>query len=151
MNAISQNLSPRASAAFSAGCLGAVANSLLVWAFGALGVTQTLGVAIAPVLTPEWLYPRIVWGGLWGFLFLITRPSWSWWAQGLFLSLGPTAVQLLLVFPLKTPAGLLGLGLGAATPFFVLLFNAAWGLVAALWLRQTAAARMPFGVVQTSG
>ncbi len=151
MNAISQNLSPRVSAAFAAGCLGAVANSLLVWAFGALGVTQALGVAIAPALTPDWLYPRIVWGGLWGFLFLIARPGWPWWAQGLLLSLGPTAVQLLLVFPLKTPAGLLGFGLGAATPFLVVLFNAAWGLAAALWLRQTVVMRMPAGVPQTSG
>lgn len=151
MNVISESLPSRASAVFAAGCLGAIANSLLVWAFGALGVAQALGVAIAPALTPEWLYPRIVWGGLWGFLFLIARPGWSFWGQGLLFSLGPTVVQLLLVFPLKTPAGLFGLGLGPTTPFLVLLFNAAWGLAAALWLRQTAMARMPFGVVQTSG
>lgn len=151
MYATLENLLSRASVVFAAGCLGAVANSLLVWAFGAIGVTQALGVGIAPALTPEWLYPRIVWGGLWGFLFLTARPGWSWWTQGLLFSLGPTAVQFLLVFPLTTPAGLAGLGLGAATPFFVLLFNAAWGLVAALWLRQTATARLPFSVVQTSG
>ena len=38
------------------------------------GVTALFGVAIAPTLTPTWLYPRIVWGGLWGFLFL-----WNFW------------------------------------------------------------------------
>ena len=64
--------------AFSAGALGGLANSLAVWLFGALGITLALGVGIAPGLTPAWLYPRIVWGGLWGFLFLLPRPAGPW-------------------------------------------------------------------------
>ena len=59
---------------FAAGCVGAVANSLMVYLFGHLGINAALGVKIAPNLTPSWLYPRIVWGGLWGFLFLL--PTW---------------------------------------------------------------------------
>ena len=46
-------------------------------------------------------------------------------------SLGPSLVQLFVVFPVKTEQGVLGLGLGALTPVFVLLFNAVWGLTAA--------------------
>lgn len=127
----------RLSLAFSAGCLGGLVNSLAAWAAGAFGITAALGVAIAPALTPAWLYPRIVWGGLWGFLFLIPVPRASWPLRGLVMSLGPSAAMLLVVFPAKTAAGPLGLGLGALTPAFVLAFNAVWGLAAAWAYRTT--------------
>ena len=123
----------RCAVVFFAGTLGALANSLAVWLAGALGLTASLGVAIAPALTPGWLYGRLVWGGLWGSLFLLPWGPRSWWVRGLVFSLGPSAVQLLVVFPAKGAPGLLGLGLGAATPLLVLVFNAVWGLVAA-WL-----------------
>lgn len=121
---------------FAAGSLGALANSLFVWLAGALGITPALGIAIAPALTPQWLYPRIVWGGIWGFLFLL--PVWSdqWVRQGLLLSLGPTLVQLFVVFPLKAQKGVLGLELGVLTPVLVIVANAVWGLVTAYWLRR---------------
>ena len=60
-----------AALAFSAGALGGLANSLFIWILGVAGVTAALGVAIAPELTAGWLYPRLVWGGLWGALFLL--------------------------------------------------------------------------------
>jgi hypothetical protein len=107
-----------------------------VWWLGQLGVTQALGVAIAPPLTPAWLYPRIVWGGLWGFLFALPLSA-SWLRRGLLLSLAPSLVQLCVVFPLRSGQGLLGLELGALTPVFVLFFNALWGVVASWWLRGT--------------
>ncbi len=122
-----------ASLAFAGGCFGGLVNSLAVWIFGAAGITAALGVAIAPELTPPWLYPRIVWGGLWGFLFLLPVPKGSWAVRGLVFSLGPSLAMLLVVFPAKTAAGILGLGLGALTPALVLFFNALWGLSAA-WL-----------------
>ena len=56
---------------FSAGCLGGLANSFVVWQFGEQGIARLLGVSIAPTLTPAWLYPRIVWGGIWGLLFIL--------------------------------------------------------------------------------
>jgi hypothetical protein len=126
-----------ASRAFAAGCFGGLLNSLAVWIFGAAGITAALGVAIAPELTPPWLYPRIVWGGLWGFLFLLPVPKASWAVRGLVFSLGPSLVMLLIVFPVKTAAGIWGLGLGALTPVLVLLFNAVWGLSAAWLYRMT--------------
>jgi hypothetical protein len=57
----------RASMSFAAGAFGALLNSLAVWAAGEYHLTVRLDIAIAPGLTPNWLYPRIVWGGLWGF------------------------------------------------------------------------------------
>jgi len=121
---------------FAAGALGALVNSLLVWIVGQSGVPHALGVALAPELTPAWLYPRIVWGGLWGFLVALPLGVRSWLRRGLLLSLAPTLFQLFVVFP-RAGHGALGQGLGALTPVFVLAFNAAWGVAASWWLRGT--------------
>jgi hypothetical protein len=123
------------SLAFAAGAVGALANSVTAWASGAYGVSQALGVSIAPGFTLAWLYPRLVWGGLWGLLFAVPLARPHGLALGFLLSLAPTAYQLLVVFP-QRGSGLFGLELGAMTPVLVLVLNAVWGLTAALWLRM---------------
>ncbi len=120
---------------FAAGCLGALANSLTVWFFGSAGITSSLGVSIAPALTPGWLYPRIVWGGIWGFLFILPMMQSKLLLKGSVLSLFPTAVQLFFVFPFQANKGLAGLDLGLYTPLLVLFFNWVWGVVAALAIK----------------
>jgi len=120
---------------FAAGCLGALANSLAVWLSGEFSITQAAGVAIAPALNPAWLYPRIVWGGLWGFLFLLPLKNARLLLKGSILSLFPTAVQLFIVFPYKAHKGMAGLELGLLTPVFVLVFNWVWGVVTAAAIR----------------
>ena len=131
MNLMMRNLS----LVFVAGCWGALWNSLAVWLFGLLGIAAALGVHIAPALTPAFLYPRLVWGGLWGFLFLIPLGRRSFPARGFFFSLAPTLVQLFLVFPVMAHKGVLGLQLGYLTPVMVVFYNAVWGLGAGLWLK----------------
>lgn len=125
----------QATVAFAAGCLGGLANSLAVWLFGKYGITHAMGVRIAPALIPVWLYPRIVWGGLWGLLFLLPLLKGRIVSRGLLISLGPTLVQLLVVFPYKAGKGMLGLKLGLLTPLFVFIFNAVWGLTTAWWIK----------------
>lgn len=120
---------------FAAGSLGGLINSLAVWASGAYGISAALGVGIAPRLTPGWLYPRVVWGGLWGLLFLLPLVKSRFVLRGLILSLGPSLVQLLYIFPTIQHKGMLGMQLGSLTPVLVLLFNAIWGVAAAFWLR----------------
>jgi len=120
---------------FAAGVLGGLANSLTVWLFGALGLSQLLCVSLAPALTPVWLYPRLVWGGFWGWLFLLRFPRLTYPSRGLIFSLGPSLVQIFVVFPLKAQKGVGGIELGYLTPLLVLFFNAVWGLVAAEWLK----------------
>jgi len=139
-----KKLLKEAALAFSAGAFGGLINSLTVWLFGLIGVTALLGVKIAPALIPPWLYPRLVWGGLWGFLFLLPLyvPIYGlarqpFWLRGLWLSLVPSLVQLLIVFPAKDGKGLLGLSLGLLTPLFVLLFNAVWGVSTSFLLELT--------------
>ncbi|MCK4837303.1 MAG: hypothetical protein KAS94_00795 [Desulfobulbaceae bacterium] len=120
---------------FAAGCLGAVANSLVVWFFGTTGMTGATGVAIAPALSLNWLYPRIVWGGLWGLLFLLPLHKTNIFTKGAIISLGPTIIQLFVIFPLKANKGLAGLELGLLTPLFVLFFNWVWGVTTAASLK----------------
>lgn len=120
---------------FSAGCLGALANSIAAWFFGDTGITANFGVSIAPSLTAEWLYPRIVWGGLWGLLFILSMLQSKLLLKGTLLSLLPTAVQLFVIFPYTLHKGMMGVDLGVLTPLFVLFFNWIWGLVAALTIK----------------
>lgn len=120
---------------YAAGTVGGLLNSLAAWLFGAYGITAAAGVRLAPHLSASWLYPRLVWGGLWGFLLLLpmlrSRPV----SRGLLLSLGPSLAMLLYFFPREMHAGMFGLDLGWLTPVFVLFYNAVWGVSAALWLR----------------
>lgn len=127
----------RLSLIFSAGALGGLANSVALWALGRFGITAMIGVKIAPKLVPMWLYPRIVWGGLWGVLFLIPLFKNSPFKRGVIFSLGPTAVQLFVVFPHKAYKGYLGLDLGGMTPVLVVVLNAVWGITAAYCLSLT--------------
>lgn len=120
---------------FAAGCLGGLANSVVVWAFGDFGITREFGVAIAPNWTPAWLYPRIVWGGIWGLLFVPPLMNAKPFSKGALLSLFPTLVQLLVVFPMKAHKGYFGLDLGLLTPAFVIVFNLVWGVVTALTVK----------------
>ncbi len=131
-----RSLFSKISHAFAAGCFGGFLNSLIVWLFGYYHITYLLGVKLSPSLSLPWLYPRIIWGGLWGFLFLLPLRGGSSIRNGLLLSLGPTVVQLFVVFPFKAGKGLMGMDLGTLTPVLVLIFNAFWGVAAALWLKM---------------
>ena len=120
---------------FAAGCLGALANSLTAWAFGEYGINKQLGVAMAPVLTTAWLYPRIVWGGIWGFLFVLPFMNTKLILKGALISLFPTLLQFFVIFPLQAKKGYFGLELGLYTPVLVTFFNLVWGVAAALAIK----------------
>lgn len=74
---------------------------------------------------------------MWGFLFLLPVLKGLPFVRGLVWSLGPTVMQLFVVFPLLAQKGVLGLELGTVTPLLVILFNAVWGLTAAAVLALT--------------
>ncbi len=137
-----RKLLERASLSFAAGVAGGFANSLVLWWFGVAGVTAAADVKLAPDLTPAWLYPRLVWGGLWGFLFLLPLGSTSYVLRGLLFSLVPTTFSLFYFLPAQGQ-GILGIELGMQMPMFVVLFNAVWGTIAALWLKFLGAGKGP--------
>lgn len=120
---------------YGAGTVGALANSVLVWLCGHYGINQSLGVAIAPSLTTYWLYPRLVWGGMWGLLFLLPLSRGNLYWRGVVLSLVPSLAQLFIFFPYYSHQGIAGLELGVLTPLLVLFYNAVWGLCAAVAIR----------------
>jgi hypothetical protein len=122
---------------FAAGCLGGLINSLTVWAFGEYGIASHFNVALSPALKPAWLYHRIVWGGIWGLLFVVPWMSSKPIIKGAILSLFPTLVQLLVVFPMQDKKGYFGLALGAYTPIFVVFYNLVWGFVTSLSIEST--------------
>jgi hypothetical protein len=130
-----RNFARRLTLLFSAGCFGGLVNSLALWLLGNYGITVNAGIDITPELTPEWLYPRIVWGGLWGFLFMLPFYRQSYFLRGVLFSLGPSLVQLFIVFPFLKHDGWLGLKLGYMTPILVLVLNALWGICVVVWLR----------------
>ena len=132
-----KKLIKRISLMFAAGAMGGLINSLVVWFFGVKGIATHFGVAIAPALTGSWLYPRVVWGGIWGGLFLLPLMENRQIPRGLVFSLGPTLVQLFFIFPAMAHKGFLGVELGALTPVFVIFYNAIWGVITALWLKWT--------------
>jgi hypothetical protein len=129
------NFAKKLSLVFAAGCLGGLLNSLVVWLSGDIGITSALGVKIAPQLSAPWLYPRLVWGGIWGLLFLMPLIQNRYLYRGVLFSLGPTIVQLFVIFPIIANKGMMGFDLGLLTPLLVFVFNAIWGLTAAIWLR----------------
>ncbi len=120
---------------FAAGCLGAFASSVMMWFVGDLGIPKILGVTLSLNLTTSWLYPRIVLGGMWGWLFLIPVLKSKPLLRGGVISLIPTAFQLLYVFPIQAHKGIGGVELGLLTPVFVVFFNWVWGVVTALTIK----------------
>ncbi|MGK2945725.1 MAG: hypothetical protein ACSLFC_13395 [Desulfuromonadales bacterium] len=124
---------------FCAGLLGALCSSLVAWQAGQLGIPAMAGVRMAPLLTPDWLYPRLIWGGLWGLIYFLVVASPKarrhWVRKGLWISLLPTAFQLLVVFPHMTGHGWLGLDLGQLTPIFVFFNNLVWGFFTGVFSR----------------
>ena len=120
---------------FAAGCVGALASCLTMWFFGRQGIPRMIGVFMSPSLSPDWLYPRIVWGGLWGVLFVLPMFGSRFLIKGSVLSLFPTAVQLFIIFPFVSHKSIAGIKLGIYTPVCILFFNWVWGVVTAVTIR----------------
>lgn len=134
-----QRTSALVSVCFCAGLIAALFNSAAVWLGGSWGIASLFGVTLAPAFTTTWLYPRLLWGGLWGalFCFWVRYPYQRrrWIRKGMWFSLLPSAAQLFIVFPKFTAQGMLGLGLGTLTPFFIIFYNLIWGLFLGVFTR----------------
>lgn len=129
------SLLQRAALYFTAAALGGLAVVLTVWGFGQIGIADLFGVKIKPALTKEFIYRQMVWGGIWGMIFLLPIQIKPLWLKALAMTLAPVAVALLLLFP-QTPLGILGLGAGALTPLYIYLVNIPWGMVTAYLGRE---------------
>ncbi len=124
---------------FCAGLLGALCSSLVAWQSYSWGLPELTGVRLSAPLTPVWLYPRLVWGGLWGLIYFLAvgpiRSRCHWARKGLWISLLPTAFHLFVFFPYLTSHGLMGFGLGQLTPLFIFGYNLVWGFCTGFFCR----------------
>jgi hypothetical protein len=120
---------------FASGAVGGLARAFALWVLAQLGVLSALGVGLGAPLSAGALYPRVVWGGLFGAVFLLPVKGGTA-RRGLLLSLVPALFELFVVLPYWQGRGMLGVELGALTPVVVLAANAVWGLATSAWLAQ---------------
>ena len=125
------------SGAFTGGVIGTIIYSISLWILGFVGLTSWVGTTIKPAFTASWLYQLMIWGGL--LMLPLMLPLWKSRIafRGCIFSLLPSAVMLFWVFP-RMRKGLMGTGLGLATPFLVIASSFAAGVVAAFWYKSTA-------------
>ncbi|MBE8717283.1 hypothetical protein [Cellvibrio polysaccharolyticus] len=121
--------------AFGAGCFGGLFYCVALWLSGKYGITQAFGVNLYGSIAPQWMYPRIVWGGLWGLLFLLPMLTSTVLARSFVISLIPTFVQLFIIYPFYAGKGFGGMQLGVLTPLLVWFFFWMWALATAILLR----------------
>lgn len=122
----------RISSAYVGGVIGALIDSINIWILGKVGFTALIGVGMRPEFRPAWLYPRLVWGGIWGILLLLPFMKGRTVQRGMLMSLAPTAMVYFVMFP-EMGKGIFGLGFGLLTPVLVLLLNFIWGIAASYW------------------
>ena len=120
---------------FAAGCLGALIQIVAMNLSVHYGFTHSLGVRVGASYSPHWMYPRIVWGGLWGLIFLLPVLSGSLVVRSFVLALIPAAVQLFIIYPFYEGKGVAGFSLGALTPLVVVMFWWLWALATNLTLK----------------
>ena len=124
------------SGAFTGGVVGALIDSVNVWLLFPFGILAMAGISLRIEFNGPWLYPRLVWGGLWALLLLLPILKKKVALRGIFMSLFPSAMMLFKVLP-AMGHGLLGLRLGLLMPVMVVTLNFIYGLVAAFWYKNS--------------
>ncbi len=124
------------SGALAAGLIAALLQCIGIQLLGHFGVTGFHGIDLTPRLSATWLYPRLVWGGIWGLLFALPLLKEQTFWRGVLFSLPPT-LMIFLKFVPGMDKSLFGIPLGSLAPEMVLLLNIGWGLVAAFWYRES--------------
>jgi len=121
---------------FAAGALGGLSSGLVVWLFGAIGLTPATGFNMVPDLTFGWMSGRVFASGIWGIIFLIPIYNASPLKKGAVLGILPWLSSILFFLPYKMDAGFFGLALGNGTPLWTLFFGIFWGITGTLFLKR---------------
>jgi len=120
------------STAFTGGVVGALVNSVSLWILSHAGLLAMAGIDLKVRFTLPWLYPRLVWGGVWALGLLLPFLKNRVLLRGLAFSLAPSALTLFKFLP-ESGKGMMGIELGISMPLLVLLINGLYGIVASLW------------------
>ncbi len=135
---------------FAAGAVGGLAFALLMWGFGEMGIAKMLKVELAPALKGPFIYHSMIWGGIWGMLFILPVYDKKRITKGLLLSLIPAFMELLYFMPnsannemfgimgsIDSKRGYFGQHLGTLTPVLIFIYYAAWGIVTSFWIKMS--------------
>jgi hypothetical protein len=116
------------SLAFAAGGVGVIALVVFLWIVRDAGVLTSLGLHAPKPKMPDFLYSRIVWGGLWALLFVLPVMSRQWLLRGLAVGVLASLASIFYFNPAWK---------NAAFSFVLLIFvaNAVWGIIASGWYR----------------
>lgn len=111
---------------FGAGAFGACMLALANLLLTALRVQDLIGLpAPAPQPVLPRLYQLLVWGGIWGFLFVVPIMNRWWWLKGIIIGVLASLAVLFYFNPgIQTPPMRL---------VYVLALNAIWGIAAGFW------------------
>ncbi len=123
------------SIAFTAGAIGALIITMLMWLEVKYGIANSLSIKL-PNLSGQALiqkiYKMMVWGGIWALLLLLPFAKSKWFFRGLIFSLLPSIVTFLYFAP-NAGIGYFGINAGYLMPLNILILNAIWGIIAAWW------------------
>lgn len=125
---------------YAAASLGGLAVVLTAWLLGQAGVPDMLGVAIKPKLELGWIYRAVVWGGLWGLIFLLPVNVKPLWLKGALMTLAPVLAAFVYFIPARGGA-MFAFDKGMLAPLYIYAFNLPWGLVTAYLGRALGAER----------
>lgn len=116
------------SLAFAAGGVGVIALVAAMWILKESGALASLGLRPPSPRMPDFLYSRIVWGGIWALLFVLPIMSRQWLLRGLIVGALASIASIFYFNPAWK---------SAPFAFVILIFvaNSIWGAVAAGWYR----------------
>ena len=115
----------RGSLAFAAGAFGVILFYLVMQAGIGAGIMKPTGKALEFLTSKLFLYRSVVWGGIWGFAFMIPFLKGKWWLRGPIVG---AAATLVAIFVFRGGQADLTFVIGA-----VVLNVVCWGLTAAFW------------------
>ncbi len=118
----------RLSLAFAAGAAGVIALVAFLWLLRESGVAASLGLRLPAPKLPDFLYSRIVWGGIWALLFVLPVMTRQWLLRGLVVGVLASLASIFYFNPAWK---------SAPFTFVIVIFvaNAIWGVAASGWYR----------------
>ncbi|MEJ2119333.1 MAG: hypothetical protein P8Z76_01250 [Alphaproteobacteria bacterium] len=115
----------RGSLAFASGAFGVILFYLVLRGGLAAGLLNPPEPALKLLTSKAFLYRSVVWGGIWGFAFMIPFLTGKWWLRGPIVGIAATLVA---IFVFRGGQADLTFVIGA-----VILNVVCWGLTAAFW------------------
>lgn len=118
----------RLSLAFAAGGVGVIVLIAFLWLLRESGAMASLGLKMPAPKLPDFLYSRIVWGGIWAFLFVLPVMTRQWLLRGLVVGVLASLASIFYFNPAWK---------SAPFTFVIVIFvaNSIWGVAASGWYR----------------